>query len=116
MSKSFQAFIAVLILISGVVWSFYNTRPQVDLSREIPPHQFSTARALEHVKSLAKEPHYVGSTAHRYARNYIVSQLEAMDLLVETQEGYTLNKIGILTRPQNIMTRIQGSGTGKALL
>lgn len=116
MSKSLQTFFAVLIIISGVIWSFYNTRPQVKLSREIPTDQFSTARALEHVKALAKEPHFVGSTAHSYARNYIVSQIEELGLIVETQENYTIQKEGILTRPQNIMTRIKGSGTGKALL
>ena len=116
MSKSLQAFIAVLILISGVVWSFYNTGPQANLSPEIPLDQFSTTRAMSHVEALAAEPHYVGSKGHAKARNYIVSQLEELGLLVETHEGYTMHKKGILTRPQNILARIDGKGTGKALL
>lgn len=116
MSKTLQAIIAVLILISGVVWSFKTTQPTADLKQEIPADQFSTARAFKHVEAMAQEPHYVGSPAHRLVRNYIVSQLEALNLFVETQEGFSMNKSGNLTRPQNIMARIEGSGGGKALL
>lgn len=116
MSKNLQAIIAVLILLSGVIWSFYSAKPQADLNREIPLDQFSTARAFEHVEAMAQEPHYVGSQEHRRVRNYIVNELEALDLYVETQEGFSLNKTGVLTRPQNIMARIEGSGQGKALL
>ncbi len=93
MSKKIQAGIALLILVAGVIWSFTNTRPQVDLSEEIPANQFSTARAFEHVQALAQEPHYVGSSAHSLARNYIVDQLEELGLLVEMQEGFPLTSM-----------------------
>ncbi|MHA6278783.1 M28 family peptidase [Salinimicrobium sp. CAU 1759] len=116
MSKNIQALFALIIIVSGVIWSFNGTRPQVDLDREVPMDQFSTARAFEHVKALAREPHYVGSKAHAYARNYLVDELEKLGLLVEMQEGFTLNRGGTLVRPQNILARIDGKGNGKALL
>ena len=116
MSKNLQALFALIILISGIIWSFTGTRPQVDLNRQIPADQFSTARAFEHVKALAREPHYVGSKAHAYARNYLVDELEKLGFLVEMQEGFTLNNGGALVRPQNILARIDGKGSGKALL
>ncbi|WP_324720418.1 M28 family peptidase [Salinimicrobium sp. HB62] len=116
MSKNLQALLALIIVISGIIWSFTGTRPQVDLEKQIPADQFSTARAFEHVKALAQEPHYVGSKAHAYARNYVVDELEKLGLLVEMQEGFTMNKGGTLTRPQNILARIDGKGNGKALL
>ena len=116
MSKKLQAIFALLIVIAGIIWSFSGTRPQVDLTRNVPADEFSTARAYEHVKALGQEPHYVGSTAHSRARNYIVDELEKMGLLVEMQEGFSLNKTGTLVRPQNILSRIDGSGDGKALL
>ncbi len=107
---------AVSLLIAAVIWSFITTQPTADLQAEAPADQFSTARAFEHVRAMGQEPHYVGSQNHRLVRNYIVSQLEELGLLVETQEGFSMNKGGTLTRPQNIMARIKGSGSGKALL
>ncbi|UZH54042.1 M20/M25/M40 family metallo-hydrolase [Salinimicrobium tongyeongense] len=116
MAKNIQVLIAILILFSGVIWSIIGTRPYVDLDKEVPANEFSTARAFEHVQALAQEPHYVGSAAHSRARNYIVDQLEALGLLVEMQEGFSLNKGGTLVRSQNILARIKGTGEGAALL
>lgn len=116
MSKTIQAGIALLILIAGVIWTLTGTRPTADLDKEVPVVEFSTARAFEHVKALAQEPHYVGSAAHSRARNYIVDELEELGLLVEMQEGFSLNKKGSLVRPQNILARMEGTGDGKALV
>ena len=116
MSKMFQAIFALLILISGIIWSFSGTRPQADLKNEVPVDQFSTARAFGHVAALAREPHYVGSAAHSRARNYIVDELEKLGLLVEMQEAYSLNELGTLVRPQNILARIEGKTNNPALL
>ncbi|MEG9327271.1 M20/M25/M40 family metallo-hydrolase [Salinimicrobium catena] len=116
MSKKIQALLSFLILVAAIFWSFYGTGPHVELQQDIPAEEFSVKRAFSHVEALAQEPHYVGSAAHRKVRNYIVSELEKMGLLVQTQEAYSLNKKGLLTRPQNILARIEGSGNGKALL
>ena len=116
MTKQLQAFLSFIILIAAVFWSFYGTHPHPNLEDHRLPEEFSVARAMEHVEALAEEPHYVGSPAHSRARNYIVSQLEEMGLLVQTQEAYSLNKKGVITRPQNIISHIEGSGDGKALL
>ncbi len=116
MVKKTQPLIAFLILVAAIFWSFYGTGPHVEIRDNVPAEEFSVQRAFSHVEALAKEPHYVGSAAHREARNYIVSQLEKMGLLVQTQEAYSLNNKGLITRPQNILSRIEGSGNGKALL
>lgn len=116
MLKKIQTLVSFLIIVAAVFWSFYGTKPHVSLTEEIPATEFSTARAMDHVKALAREPHYVGSTNHREVRNYIVSELQKMGLLVQTQEAYSVNKHGTVTRPQNIISRIEGSGNGKALL
>ncbi|HET8854613.1 MAG TPA: M28 family peptidase, partial [Salinimicrobium sp.] len=83
---------------------------------EVSEESFSTWRAFEHVEAMAREPHYVGSRAHSSVRNYIVSSLQKSGLLVQTQQGSFLNKFGVITAPENILTRIEGSGDGKALL
>ncbi|WP_423817914.1 M20/M25/M40 family metallo-hydrolase [Salinimicrobium sp. TIG7-5_MAKvit] len=116
MAKNIQALIALLVLIAGISWSVQGTRPYVDLDKEVPANEFSTARAVNHVQALAQQPHYVGSAAHSHVRNYIVDQLENLGLLIEMQEGFTLNKTGTLVRSQNILARIAGKGEGPALL
>ncbi|HET7361136.1 MAG TPA: M28 family peptidase, partial [Salinimicrobium sp.] len=115
MTKKLNLIFSFFLLAAAVLWSFYGKMPQ-KIKKSVPKTEFSTIRAFEHVKALARQPHYVGSKAHSRTRNYIVSQLQKMGLLVQTQEGYSLNKYGIIARPQNILTRIDGSGSGKALL
>lgn len=116
MSKNLQILLSFIILLTAFFWNFENARPAPELEEEIPLDEFSTARAFNHVNMLAQEPHYVGSAAHDKARNYIVSQLEEMGLLVHTQEDFYLNESGTFTRPQNIISKIEGTGDGKALV
>ena len=116
MTKNLQLLLSFLLIAGAVFWSFYGIQPHAELEENLPEDQFSTARAFTHVEAMAQQPHYVGSAAHRQVRNYIVRELEKMGLLVQTQEAYSLNKYGVITRPQNILTRIEGSGDGKALL
>lgn len=116
MAKNLQFLFSFLILVTAVFWGFYGSMPRDISFGDVPEDQFSTAKAFTHVEAIAQEPHYVGSPAHSRVRNYIVSQLQELGLLVHTQETYSLNKGGILTRPENIVARIEGTGTGKALL
>ncbi len=77
---------------------------------------FSTDRALEHVKQIAQKPHGVGFPAHKQVREYIVSELEKMGLETSIQEGYTAGDWANLSKAMNILARIKGSESGKALL
>ena len=105
------------ILLSGIIWFlFYSSMPRAISEVDIPATEFSTARAFKHVEAISKQPHFVGSPAHSLVRNYIVNTLQDLGLEVQTQEAYSLTNRGMLTRPQNILARIPGSGDGKALL
>ena len=116
MTKQLQVFLSLFILVAAVFWSFYGSLPHQELDDHFSNKEFSVARAMEHVKAVSRKPHYVGSPAHSEVRNYIVSQLEELGLLVQTQEAFSVNKRGTVTRPQNILTRIEGTGDGDALL
>ncbi|AOW11254.1 peptidase M28 [Flavobacterium gilvum] len=78
--------------------------------------EFSTSRALEHVNSIAKQPHYVGTQNHEVVGGYIIRELKKLGLQATVQEGYTLTDWGNLVKSKNIMCRIKGSKDGKALL
>ncbi|WP_223551318.1 M28 family peptidase [Aestuariivivens sp. NBU2969] len=108
--------IALLIIVWGVYWSFSSLMPREEISIDVPDNQFSTHRALMHLKTIAKAPHYVGSEEHHRVRDYIIAQLEQLGLETQIQEGFSVDNYGNLTKPKNIIGRLRGKEKGKALL
>ena len=107
----------VLLILTSLVWfMFYSSMPRNVEDENVPKTEFSTLRAFQDVTQIGKAPHYVGSKAHSLVRNYIVNELQQLGLEVQTQEGYNLNKEGEISRPQNILAKIPGSGQGEAFL
>jgi hypothetical protein len=60
-------------------------RPAAAPSGTIPAAEFSTARALEHVRVLAQQPRPIASPANAEARRYLLDQLRTMGLTPEVQ-------------------------------
>src|SRR5690606_9879303 len=114
--KKYSVALSLLILIGAVYWSFEALMPQNYSKADAPANEFSTERALTHVKAISQEPHYVGSEAHKTVRDYIVSELHKTGLQTEIQEGYTSGDWANLSKAVNIITKIEGTGNGKALL
>ncbi|SCY29026.1 Peptidase family M28 [Nonlabens sp. Hel1_33_55] len=105
-----------LILIAMIWYAFESQTPSSSVKNNLPENEWSTARALTHVRELSKEPHYVGSPTHETNRIYIKRELEKMGLKVEIQTGFTIDEYGNLARPSNIISRIPGTGnTGNAI-
>ncbi len=50
------------------------------LPADAPPTSFSAARALEHVKAIAKAPHPAGSAEDRRVREYVLKQMNELGL------------------------------------
>jgi len=101
----------IVVLLGLFIWYlFYSSMPRNVESGEVADTSFSTIRALDHVRNLGVEPHYVGSSAHSKTRNYIVNELQSLGLEVQTQEGYVLDNSGVLSLARNILARIPGSG------
>lgn len=83
---------------------------------EGPLSEFSTKRALKQVEAISKQPHYVGSENHEVVVNYLVKELNKLGLETSIQEGYTLSDWGNLVKSKNILARIKGTNSSKALL
>ncbi|MFB7157616.1 M28 family peptidase [Lysinibacillus sp. NPDC056232] len=85
---------------------------------------FSSDRALNYLKEVAKEPHPIGSPANKRVRDYIVKHFQHLDIPVEIQskpvkdlrgEKYASN-VGA-KNIENIIAKIQGtSGDDHAIL
>lgn len=79
--------------------------------------EFSTERALIPLKEITKAPRFVGSEENTHVREFLIQSLKDLGLNPETQQGYILNeKFGRMNQPINIVAKIKGTESGKALL
>ncbi len=114
--KNVSSIGTLFFILFAIYWSFRSSMPVYESDVSISDTSFSTDRALKHVKRIAQKPHAVGFPAHREVRGYIVSELQKMGLKPTLQEGHTAGDWGNLSRATNILARIKGSGSGKALM
>jgi hypothetical protein len=115
MKKNYTATLSILFICGILYWVFYNMMPQTIIGNE-NLSEFSTKRALKIVKTISQKPHFVGSQNHEVVGNYLVSELEKMGLETSYEEGFSLSDWGNLTKPKNILARIKGTNSSKALL
>lgn len=116
MLKNSNSIYALLIILSAIVGVFYFMMPQHIDESETPMSQFSTKRALETVKSMSLVPHYVGSKNHETVALYLQKTLRELGLQATIQEGFSITEMGTLVKSKNILAKIKGSKSGKALL
>ena len=114
--KNSTALITLLLVIAAITLTFRSATPTYSPDADLEKTSFSTERALVHVERMAKAPHAVGFPAHKEVQQYVVTELEKMGLATQIQKGYTAGDWGNLSRAENILTRIEGTASGKALL
>ncbi len=114
--RKFSSTFTLLLLLVSIFYTFYSSKSHNITGLDTPPQEFSTLRALEHVKKIAEEPHYLGSKGHEGVKAYIVGELKKMGLQPQIQQGYSVHNSGDCSYPQNILAKIEGSSEGKALL
>lgn len=107
-----------VILIAAVLAGLLQIRSPRPAGIDAPPESFSSARAMEKVEMIAREPHPSGSSAHAQVRDYIIAELENLGLHPEIQEadvapGVSKRYSGKL---ENIVVRIPGTDSSKPLM
>ena len=116
MKKNIHSVLSILVIIAVLAFIYITLKPQWVSKGEEALAEFSTDRALTHVKEIAQKPHYVGSANHEVVAQYIESELKELGLETSVQEGFTMSDWGNLVKSKNIMARIKGSNNTKALL
>jgi hypothetical protein len=106
----------MFVLIALVFGVFYFMMPQNYDTSEASLSEFSTQRALQKVKEIAQKPHYVGSKNHEEVVRYLQQELKKLGLESIIQEGFTMTEKGTLVKSKNILAKIKGSNSSKALL
>jgi hypothetical protein len=116
--KKYAKSISLLIILAAIYYSFQSLLPTKISDLNTPETEFSTERALIHLKEIAKKPHYLGSEDHKNVRDYLVSELQELGLQVELQDQIAINnKWKAASNTTNIITKIEGSdANSKALL
>ncbi len=130
--KQLTALASLLIILGLVYYSFTSLMPSEGTGLDTPETEFSTARAIITLKEISKAPHYHANEEHTRVREFLIGEMQKMGLSVETQKDYVLSPhwggkregdsvIAIpsgyhMNQPRNIMARIKGSGSGKALV
>ncbi|MGV9002424.1 M20/M25/M40 family metallo-hydrolase [Flavobacterium sp.] len=108
--------LVALLLIALLLGIFYFMMPQRYDTTEAPLSEFSTKRALEKVKQISKKPHYIGSQNHVLVAQYLQKELQELGLETSVQEGFAMTEKGTLVKAKNIIAKIKGTDTSKALL
>ncbi|MEO8252910.1 MAG: M20/M25/M40 family metallo-hydrolase [Flavobacterium sp.] len=116
MKKELSSIVSLLFFIAVLTFVFLSIMPQWAVNEDKPLAEFSTKRALVHIKKISQKPHYVGSENHNQVANYLQYELTKLGLETSFQDGYTLTDWGNLTKSHNIIARIKGTEKGKALL
>ncbi len=116
MKKSNSAFYIVFALAALLFGVFYFLMPQGYDETEAPLSEFSTQRALQTVKTMSAQPHFVGSKNHEVIARYLEQELQNLGLEPTVQAGFVMTEKGTLVYSKNIIARIKGTTNSKALL
>jgi hypothetical protein len=108
----FSVFVLLLVFAAG----YFLQMPQTIEYEDQNLANFSTKRAFKMVEKLTKEPHYVGSANHDVVLELLVQELKTMGIFAQVQEGYTMSDWGNLVLSKNVIGRIKGTNSDKALL
>jgi hypothetical protein len=116
MKNRFNAILSLLFIAGTIGLIYLLMMPQWVSTDDALLPEYSTKRALEKVKVISENPHFVGSGNHKIVGDYLVKELQKMGLETQIQEGTTFSDWGNLTKSKNILARIKGSDSSKALL
>ncbi|MDG2193663.1 MAG: M20/M25/M40 family metallo-hydrolase [Polaribacter sp.] len=115
--KKYASLLSILLITAVIYWSFSDMKPSVNSKKTASETEFSLNSALVHLKKISQKTHYVGSQEHKVVQNYIVNELKKLGLNPEIQQQVAVNSKWLAaTNTENILAKIKGTHTGKALL
>lgn len=108
-------FVAVCSLVA-----LYQQSPPSPVAANATASEFSSGRAMQHLRVIGQRPHPMGTLEHTAVRRFLVEQLNALGLETEVQATSVLShKQGNALRAasvSNVVARLRGSGDGQAVM
>jgi hypothetical protein len=107
----------VILCVFAVI---YRQNPPDARSGDAPINEFASARAMKHLKMIARSPHPVGSAEHSSVRDYIFKELSELGLGPEIQKSLVVSQEAassyVSAEVQNIIGKIKGVSSQYAIL
>src|SRR5688500_11907123 len=98
-------------------------RPPAAVPEGAPPAEFSSGRAMKHLRELARAPHPTGTREHDRVREYIMRELAALGVAPEVQTTTAVVRAGRAAgapfnaaRVRNVVARLGGTSNTRALM
>lgn len=112
---------ATLIFLAGVIWwHFYELGPIQPVPATAPASEFSSGRAMVHLKEIADEPHFTGTPAHAAVRRYITDEIKKLGLEPQIQEAFDTWKLSPKRMwsawAKNIVVKLPGTGGDQTVM
>lgn len=105
-----------IVLIVPVILGLLQLEAPKPVSSNAAAEVFSSERAIEKLRVIAKEPHPLGSLAHDEVRDYLLSELQNLGLEPEIQQVRMDVGNGQSGSIENIMARIPGTDNSRAVM
>lgn len=84
--RALAAAAALALLVLAGAAATWSIRPPAARGADVPPGEFSAARAFRQVQTIASEPHVAGSPANDRVRDHLVATLRGLGLAPEVQD------------------------------
>ena len=103
----------VITVLAVVFAGRYAGQPPWPVPADAAPTEFSAQRAMQHVRSIAVEPHPSGTPACDRVREYILRALADMGVQAEVDTA-TVEDRSKISEVRNVLARIPGTANTKA--
>ena len=109
------------VMVLFVFLSVYLEGPSPAVSADAPFPDFSSARAMKHLRAIATKPHPIGSIEHLEVRDYILKELAGKGKLDPNIQRTTVvnEQFGTPFRAgtvENVVARLKGTDSSSAIL
>ena len=112
-----QAVLPWVLVAILVAIGYRSVLPPAPLDADAPAAEFSAARAFEHIATIAREPHPMGTPEIEEVRSYLVSELEGLGIEVDLQAIRSRNPFDgpAFVDVVNVIGRIPGTDSTKSI-
>ena len=111
---------AILFMAVLAALAVHQLRPTAATSSNAPAPEFSSGRALTHIKAISQRPRALGTAEHAAVRDYILNELTTAGLTPEVQRTTATNYLGNgnvrAGTVENITARLNGTSNSRAIL
>ena len=119
-NRTIAAFASIVFIALVIGFALYRQTPPPAQPVSGPSAEFSSGRAMQHLRIIAQKPHSIGTPAAEEVRQYIFKELNEMGAspVIQTANVVTQkdSKFASGATVNNIVARLKGEGGSKAVL